>query len=312
MEQEGEKVELYVYDLSQGLARQLSVQLLGKGIDGIWHTAIGVYGKEYYFGSGIQNNPIGQSLHGSPVQVMQLGYTQIPQDIFEEYLQEIQPRYTQETYSLMCHNCNNFSEELSQFLLGTGIPEYILRLPEDVLSSPMGPMLRPMIENLDATLRQGRVPMRQQMVSPAMPNFSNIQLPSTTTFPQATSKGAGAGVRGVQPASSAQACSVNIADMPPNVSPMSVSSASATKSSDPNLEAKHLASSSDKSLSVQKAAPSTNNSFGSVHAQVQEEIIHEFTQIMASGSFRASEAAALAAQRVLQRHGMGVSSVPSF
>jgi hypothetical protein len=88
----------------------------------------------------------------------------------------------------------------------------------------------PMIENLDATLRQGRVPMRQQMVSQAMPNFSNIQLPSTTTFPQATSKGAGAGVRGVQPASSAQACSVNIADMPPNVSPMSVSSASATKS----------------------------------------------------------------------------------
>ncbi len=82
--------------------------------------------------------------------------------------------------------------------------------------------------------------------------------------------------------------------------------------SDPNLEAKHLASSSDKSLSVQKAAPSTNNSFGSVHAQVQEEIIQEFAQIMASGSFRASEAAALAAQRVLQRHGMGVNSVPSF
>jgi hypothetical protein len=311
MEQEGEKVELYVYDLSQGLARQLSVQLFGKGIDGIWHTAIGVYGKEYYFGGGIQNNPIGQSSHGSPVQVMQLGYTQIPQDIFEEYLQEIQPRYTQETYSLMCHNCNNFSEELSQFLLGTGIPEYILRLPEDVLSSPMGPMLRPMIENLDATLRQGRVPTRQQMVSPAMPNFSNIQLPSTTTFPQATSKGAGAGGRGVLPASSAQACSVN-ADMPPNVSPMSVSSASATISSDPNLEAKQLASSSDKSQSVQKAAPSTSNSFGSVQAQVQEEIIHEFAQIMASGSFRASEAAALAARRVLQRHGMGESAVPSF
>ncbi len=82
--------------------------------------------------------------------------------------------------------------------------------------------------------------------------------------------------------------------------------------SDPNLEGKHLASSSDKSLSVQKAAPSTNDSFGSVHAQVQEEIIHEFAQIMASGSFRASEAAALAARRVLQRHGMGLTSVPSF
>ncbi len=107
----------------------------------IRHTAVGVYGKEYYFGGGLQNNPIGQSSYGNPMQVMLLGHTQIPQDIFEEYLQEIQPRYTQETYSLMRHNCNNFSEEVSQFLLGTGIPEYILRLPEEVLSSPMGVML---------------------------------------------------------------------------------------------------------------------------------------------------------------------------
>jgi hypothetical protein len=107
----------------------------------IRHTAVGVYGKEYYFGGGLQNNPIGQTSYGNPVQVMLLGHTQIPQDIFEEYLQEIQPRYTQETYSLMRHNCNNFSEEVSQFLLGTGIPEYILRLPEEVLSSPMGVML---------------------------------------------------------------------------------------------------------------------------------------------------------------------------
>ncbi len=42
MHQEGEKVELYVYDLSQGLARQLSVQLLGKGIDGIWWVLFSV------------------------------------------------------------------------------------------------------------------------------------------------------------------------------------------------------------------------------------------------------------------------------
>jgi hypothetical protein len=29
-------VELYVYDLSNGMARQLSVQLTGRQIDGIW------------------------------------------------------------------------------------------------------------------------------------------------------------------------------------------------------------------------------------------------------------------------------------
>lgn len=30
------KVELYVYDLSGGLARAMSMPLLGKQIDGIW------------------------------------------------------------------------------------------------------------------------------------------------------------------------------------------------------------------------------------------------------------------------------------
>lgn len=35
--QEGYKVSLNVYDLSQGLARQLSTTFLGKTIEGIWY-----------------------------------------------------------------------------------------------------------------------------------------------------------------------------------------------------------------------------------------------------------------------------------
>lgn len=34
--QDGYKVSLNVYDLSQGLARQLSTTFLGKAIEGIW------------------------------------------------------------------------------------------------------------------------------------------------------------------------------------------------------------------------------------------------------------------------------------
>lgn len=34
--QEGHRVTLNVYDLSQGLARQLSMSFLGKAIEGIW------------------------------------------------------------------------------------------------------------------------------------------------------------------------------------------------------------------------------------------------------------------------------------
>ncbi|RZC87334.1 hypothetical protein C5167_041386 [Papaver somniferum] len=143
MAEEGQKVTLNVYDLSQGLARQLSTTFLGRAIEGIWqvfaiqnlllhcidcgtgvlhiegeylcirsnnipllngkwHTGIVVFGSEYYFGGGDRSS------------------------------------YTAETYNLLRHNCNNFSNEVALFLVGTNIPDYILELPNDVLSSPMG------------------------------------------------------------------------------------------------------------------------------------------------------------------------------
>jgi len=46
-------VSLHVYDISGGMAKQFSRQLTGKHFDGIWHTGIVVYGKEFYFGGGI-------------------------------------------------------------------------------------------------------------------------------------------------------------------------------------------------------------------------------------------------------------------
>ena len=39
------------------------------------------------------------------------------------------------TYELFQHNCNNFTNELANFLTGKGIPQEILDLPNDVLNS---------------------------------------------------------------------------------------------------------------------------------------------------------------------------------
>lgn len=49
-------VQLYVYDMTNGVAAVMSQMLLGQHIEGIWHTAIVVYGREFFFGSsGIQS-----------------------------------------------------------------------------------------------------------------------------------------------------------------------------------------------------------------------------------------------------------------
>ena len=50
-------VKLHVYDLSGGMAKAMSQQLVGKQIDGVWHTGIVVYNKEYYFGGRISYDP---------------------------------------------------------------------------------------------------------------------------------------------------------------------------------------------------------------------------------------------------------------
>jgi len=52
-------------------------------------------------------------------------------------------------------------------------------------------------------------------------------------------------------------------------------------------------------------APPAGHDLNNARAKVTQEITQEFALIMASGSLRASEAAALAARRVLERHRMG-------
>ncbi|KAI3742034.1 hypothetical protein L1987_59713 [Smallanthus sonchifolius] len=166
MAKEGEKVSLHVYDLSHGLARQISGSFMGKPIEGIWHNGVVVYGNEYYFGGGIQLTPVGTAPYGRPLQMIDLGVTKVQKDAFESYLKEISPHYTQETYNIMTHNCNTFSNEVAQFLVGTSIPEYILNLPNEVQGSPLAPLMMPLIHNLEGTLRKGEVPEALQFLAP--------------------------------------------------------------------------------------------------------------------------------------------------
>lgn len=128
------------------MARQLSRQLTGRQIDGIWHTSVVVFGKEVFYGQGISTTLPGRSHHGAPLQVIDMGNTSIDEETFDEYLTEIRDHYTSDKYHLLDFNCNSFTNDCIGFLTGGSIPDFIKDLPADFLSTPFGAALRPTID----------------------------------------------------------------------------------------------------------------------------------------------------------------------
>ncbi|KGO75477.1 protein of unknown function DUF862, eukaryotic [Penicillium italicum] len=148
-------VSLCVYDLSKGLARMYSLALTGTQIDAIYHTSIVLNGVEYYFGHGIQTAVPGSTHHGQPMEVVKLGTTEIPIEIVEEYLSSLATIYTPESYDLFLHNCNNFTQDFSLFLVSKSIPDHIINLPRTFLETPFGQMMKPQIEMALKGVTQG-------------------------------------------------------------------------------------------------------------------------------------------------------------
>lgn len=89
-------VQLYVYDLSRGLARQFSGAFLGTQIDAVYHTAVVVGGIEYFFGAGIQQTRPGMTHHGQPMEIIPMGTTELDMDTVRDYMQSLRSVYTPE------------------------------------------------------------------------------------------------------------------------------------------------------------------------------------------------------------------------
>lgn len=65
-------------------------------MDAIYHTSIVLNGVEYYFGQGIQTAVPGSTHHGQPMEVVELGTTELPSDVIEEYLGSLATIYPPE------------------------------------------------------------------------------------------------------------------------------------------------------------------------------------------------------------------------
>ncbi|KAJ8109463.1 hypothetical protein OPT61_g7442 [Boeremia exigua] len=109
------------------------------------------------------------------MEVVKLGQTSLPLEVILEYLESLKTIYTAESYDLFMHNCNNFSNDFAMFLVGKGIPAHITSLPQDVLNTPFGQMLRPQIDAMMRPITQAPTPVQPVAParSPAAPSTTN-------------------------------------------------------------------------------------------------------------------------------------------
>ena len=144
----GYKVIVYQYDLTQGMAKAMSRGLIGKQVDGVWHTGVCVFGKEYYYGGGICVGKPKKTPYGYPVKELNFGYTTKTEADLKAYIKSINNQFTMNTYNILNHNCNHFTDAALYFLVGKHLPDSILKQHEELLNTPMGQMVRPLLERM--------------------------------------------------------------------------------------------------------------------------------------------------------------------
>ncbi|XP_037293838.1 uncharacterized protein LOC115449982 isoform X2 [Manduca sexta] len=148
--EQGTTVQLYIYDLTHGFASLLAPAIIGRHVEGVWHTAIVAYDREFFYGGGgITSCAPGATQLGAPHKVERLGETFVPFQVFVDYLQGLATTtYTPGMYNLLEHNCNHFSDEVAQFLCGARVPKHVLSQPDELLDAPQRAALQGLLANL--------------------------------------------------------------------------------------------------------------------------------------------------------------------
>ena len=150
-------VTLYVYDVSNGMAKMMSPMIVGKVVEGIWHTSIVVYNKEYYFQGGAFGDAPKTTPFGLPVKELPIGTTELNKQEFEEYLDSISDQFTSATYDLFTNNCNHYSSTLSEFLIGDQIPKEYLFQAQEYVNTPIGGFIKSMNDAMKAQVQSAHM-----------------------------------------------------------------------------------------------------------------------------------------------------------
>jgi len=140
------EVLLHMYDLSNNGAKSISPWLLGKQIDGVWHTGVVAFGKEYYYSKDTVFTNAGETVFGKPHRVLHVGHTFWRQDELHQHITcELKPIFQRDTYDVICNNCNTFSDAVLMFLVGNHVPDEVMKQPELLLQAQSIRLIRPLL-----------------------------------------------------------------------------------------------------------------------------------------------------------------------
>ena len=148
------RVTIFMYDISGGMAKTLAPAMLGIQMDAIYHTSVVVYNKEYYFDGGVGVERVtepGTSRFGRPIKTDEMGTTNKTEQEFQNWLSTFgRQNFGPADYNLLQKNCNHFSSAAVRFLFDNAkdIPEEVTSMIPRLLSTPLGAMFRPMLEQM--------------------------------------------------------------------------------------------------------------------------------------------------------------------
>jgi len=141
-------VKLLYYDISGKATKALSRLLFGRQVEGIWHTSLVVFGKEWWFGGRLFRSEVYSTPFGKPVKEVELGSTYLQHvELFCHLTENLTSKYTPDSYDVIKLNCNHFTNEISLFLCGSGIPQDVLEMPKQLLSGGIAYILRPFLNS---------------------------------------------------------------------------------------------------------------------------------------------------------------------
>jgi hypothetical protein len=152
-----QEVLVNFYDLTNGVAATIPPWLVGKRLEGIWHTGVVVFEKEYYYGGDIFFDSPGKTVFGTPTKTMSFGFTLWRQEELHNFIvDELRPTFNREVYDVIHRNCNHFTSRACEWLTGQRISSEVEHQPENLMQLPAARLLRPLLNRWLGNLEPGK------------------------------------------------------------------------------------------------------------------------------------------------------------